>query len=182
MTDKEGRDMELVLAIRKISIPFILLLLILMTLNQWQIFSKAQSELEEEIAAIDSLKLKQETIKNLTENKNLLADSINSLQYMIPSNKEHSDLLGYLNSLFIKHNIQINYLEFSDHVEKEDFNEIPINISLKGQYNEIIDLLKEFRRGDRPLRIDELYMDGGHNNSIIYCDIFAHAFFRETAE
>ena len=58
--------MELVLAIRKISIPFILLLLILMTLNQWQIFSMAQSELEEGIAAIDSLKLKQETLKNLT--------------------------------------------------------------------------------------------------------------------
>ena len=56
-----------------------------MTLNQWQIFSKAQSELEEEIAAIDSL-IKQETIK-ITENKNLLADSINSLQYMIPSIK-----------------------------------------------------------------------------------------------
>ena len=182
MTDKEGRDMELVLAIRKISIPFILLLLILMTLNQWQIFSKAQSELEEEIAAIDSLKLKQETIKNFTENKNLLADSINSLQYMIPSNKEHSDLLGYLNSLFIKHNIQINYLEFSDHVEKEDFNEIPINISLKGQYNEVVNLLNEFRMGNRPLRIDELHIDIGDGSSIVHCDILAYAFLRETAE
>lgn len=179
--------MRLTLAGRKIPIPFtvsivILFLLILMTLHQWRIFNKAQRELQDEIAAIDTLKLKQETIKDLTEDINLLTDNIKSLEYMIPSYKDHADLLGYLNSIFMKHNIQIIHLEFYDYVQKDNFNEIPINISLKGQYNEIIDLLKEFRRGDRPLRIDELYMDGGHNNSIIYCDIFAHAFFRETAE
>ena len=66
--------MRLTLAGRKIPIPFtvsivILFLLILMTLHQWRIFNKAQRELQDEIAAIDTLKLKQETIKDLTEDQ-----------------------------------------------------------------------------------------------------------------
>ncbi|NLN41885.1 MAG: hypothetical protein GX160_07890, partial [Clostridiales bacterium] len=84
--------------------------------------------------------------------------------------------------VFVKYNVQIIQLEFDNYIEKNDFNELPINISIKGQYSEIIDLLKEFRIGNRPLRIDELHMDGGNDNSIVYCDILSYAFFRETAE
>lgn len=179
--------MKLTLARRNTKIPFtipiiILLLLVLVSLNQWRIFSKTQHDLEEEIAAMDSLKLKQDTIMELTKDKNLLMDKVKSLQYMIPSHKDHADLLGYLDSVFVKYNVQIIQLEFDNYIEKNDFNEIPINISIKGQYSEIIDLLKEFRIGNRPLRIDELHMDGGNDNSIVYCDILSYAFFRETAE
>ena len=174
--------MKLALARKNNKISFtipiiILLLLVLVSLNQWRIFSKTQHDLEEEIAAMESLKLKHETIMELTKDKNLLMDKVRSLKYMIPSHKDHADLLGYLDSVFVKYDVQIIQLEFDDYIEKDDFNEIPINISLKGQYSEIIDLLKEFRIGNRPLRIDGLHIDGGNDNSIVYCDILSYAFF-----
>ncbi|MGB3924729.1 MAG: type 4a pilus biogenesis protein PilO, partial [Caldicoprobacterales bacterium] len=104
-----------------------------------------------------------------------------SLQNIIPSHKNHVDLLDYLISIFTEHNVQIIQLEFDSYIDKESYKELPVNLSMKGQYSDIIDVIEDFKMGSKPLRIDQLHMDKTDNH-LTYCDLLAYAFISDKAD
>lgn len=158
----------------------ILVLFLLLLVYQWRIFQNANTGLIEENAALESLRLEEETIDKLNQNKNLLRNNLNTLQNMIPSDRHHAAMLSYLHSIFTGHNIEVIELQFNDYVAQEGYEELPINISIKGEYGEVIALLKELRVGSKPFRIDELFMNGqDESGSILFCDVLACSFFKE---
>ena len=50
--------------------------------------------------------------------------------------------------------MQIIQLEFDSYIDKESYKELLVNLSMKGQYSDIIDVIEDFKMGSKPLRID----------------------------
>ncbi len=178
--------MKLTIKERKTPIPFtiavvVLISIMLLLANQWRIICNAHKELNEEIAVMESLSLELDNINKLVEDKGLLMDRLDSLQNIIPSHKNHVDLLDYLISIFTEHNVQIIQLEFDSYIDKESYKELPVNLSMKGQYSDIIDVIEDFKMGSKPLRIDQLHMDKTDNH-LTYCDLLAYAFISDKAD
>ena len=160
-------------------IAFFLLLLILLILNQWRIFSTAQKSVEEEKAALGSQQLKVETIDKLKKNGMQIISRLRDLQYMIPDDQDHADILGYLQLLFSKYNIDIIQLQFDSYIQGENYIELPIDISFRGQYTQIIDFLKDLGTGSKPFRIDEFNIrTQNYNDPVVHCDILIYGFFK----
>ena len=113
-------------------------------------FQNANTGLIEENAALESLRLEEETIDKLNQNKNLLRNNLNTLQNMIPSDRHHAAMLSYLHSIFTGHNIEVIELQFNDYVAQEGYEELPINISIK-ESTVRLSLAKELRVGSKPL-------------------------------
>ena len=156
-----------------------LLSLIALVLNQWMILSAAQSELKEEESIVESLKLRKDAIDRLKGNEVQLKDRLQSLQYMIPSDKGHVSIFAHFESAFIEHNIQVIQMEVGDQTQQEGYREIPIKVSFRGEYKEIMEFIYDLRLGKRPFRVDELYMDReGNHPSQIHCDLLVYGFSR----
>ncbi|HZJ82486.1 MAG TPA: type 4a pilus biogenesis protein PilO [Clostridia bacterium] len=162
-------------------VPLILFGLLLW--NQWAVFSTAQQDLKDEIAINDSLYSEKNLIIDLKAREDDLIRDFRLLEYMIPEETEYGDIIQHLQSVFLKHNLHVIRVKFDESVEKEGYIEIPIHITVNGQYEHVIGCLKDFKFGDRPFRVDEFYIDRESNTiSQIHCDILSYAFFKTSSD
>lgn len=167
-----------------VSIALVVLLVFgLLVFNQWVNFSSTQRDLKEEKAILESLEAKKETLNKLKENEDRVIKELSSLQHMFSLDKGYVDIFNHLQSVFVEYDIQVIQIELADYVDKEGFSEIPIKISIKAQYVNIVNLLNDLKVGDKPFRVDNFYMDKADDiNSVFYCDLLAYGFFKTTTK
>ena len=69
-------------------------------------------------------------------------------------------------------------MQFDSYIQ-ENYVELPIDISFRGQYTQIIDFLKDLGTGSKPFRIDEFNIrTQNYNDPVVHCDILIYGFLK----
>lgn len=121
-------------------------------LNQLMLISKKEDEFKQAISVMS----------------NLIPDKANDFGII----NQIQDLEKKLDTNFIK-------IEFADKVVNKNINVMPFDLSFKGQYLSLVQLIKDMSSGERLIRIDEVDISQGDSiANTVNVEIKARAFFR----
>jgi len=134
---------------------------------------------EEQILRENESTLAKMELLSIIENE--LKQSFERLYRMIPEQAHEDQLIAYINRLSEKAGLELLTVEFLEKVVNTDSkpNEMPMSLTFRGGYSQLITLLRSMSTGERLIRVDEVTIaneKADHKNMKI--NMKAHAFYR----
>lgn len=118
------------------------------------------AEARQEAAALeDTLAQSNQQIRSLIELKNQAVDlqeQINKLAQVMPGEPLEDLLISDLQTKASNYDLQLVQVSFDQYVNQKDYVEMPFNLTLEGQYLDLIDFLKDLQRGPRAVQVKEI--------------------------
>lgn len=140
------------------------------------------TEARQEVAALEDTLLQSNVqIQSLVQLKNQAVDiqeQIDKLEQVMPREPLEDLLISDLQTKASSHDLQLMQVSFDKYVSQKEYIEMPFNMTLEGQYLDLIDFLKELQRGPRAVRVKDINITKADPDlPLINIDITACSFY-----
>ena len=137
----------------------------------WQNVSNEKASLAQVQARLQDLLAAREQFDGLQE---LLL----RFDRLVPAKPEESVLLGDLETAANAAGADFNQIHFDNLITQKGYVEMPLKLTFIGRYQELLNLMDRLQNGPRVIRIDEIKLDKGAQDSLrLRADITASAFY-----
>ncbi len=146
-------------------------------LSQMQDLAAQLSEQEEGLRQ-DENRLVQ--LKLLMAEGEELEEQYERSEMLIPDNPEEEKLIRYLQEKSADAGVDFVEIKFNPRIQAEKYLDMPIEIAFSGDYDSLIQFLRNIFEGERAVRIDTINVAAsGDGTNDIRADIGAHSFSRK---
>ncbi|MDO7788648.1 type 4a pilus biogenesis protein PilO [Desulforamulus aquiferis] len=154
-----------------------LLLILLLIYKQVGLLNQARQELQTEQAAVTQATSQLQSLVKIRDQSEHFQQELKMLEEIMPKEPRENLLIKLLESKAAKSGMQIKQIKFGQYESKQEHYEIPIFLTLEGQYHGLLNLLDELQAGPRALRTEEVKIGKGGNLSSIQVELTAKAFY-----
>jgi len=141
--------------------------------------SEANSAIENEEQIYEENEKKLARLEALLLIEDELRQSFDALNKLLPKQANEAGLIQHINRLAETDGLDVAMIDFGDRVVNNNLNEMPMSLSLKGSFPQLVSFMKNVANGERLIRIDQI--DIRHEEATadgIIIDMEAVAFYR----
>jgi type IV pilus assembly protein PilO len=141
--------------------------------------SEANSAIENEEQIYEENEKKLARLEALLLIEDELRHYFDALNKLLPKQADEAGLIQHINRLSETAGLDVAMIDFGDRVVNNNLNEMPMSLSLKGSFPQLVSFMKNVANGERLIRIDQI--DIRHEEATadgIIIDMEAVAFYR----
>lgn len=141
--------------------------------------SEANSAIENEEQIYEENEKKLARLEALLLIEDELRHYFDALNKLLPKQADEAGLIQHINRLAEADGLDVAMIDFGDRVVNNNLNEMPMSLSLKGSFPQLVSFMKNVANGERLIRIDQI--DIRHEEATadgIIIDMEAVAFYR----
>ncbi|HHV95283.1 MAG TPA: type 4a pilus biogenesis protein PilO [Clostridiaceae bacterium] len=135
---------------------------------------------------IDNINRTEEEIQDLNEKliylkgfeKNMeeMLKNLDKLKKALPESPEISEVILTLKELALENSIKINEIRFEENKTEGLLNKLPLNISITGEYFEILEFIDKIKEKERIFTFDSIYIEKDDDTQELTADIYLNTY------
>lgn len=152
-------DMKRLLQNNKIILLLILLAAVIMIILigfQISTYRQLQSQLESKEEELYQAQVRLNHLQRLREEGPAFQERLDVFEQLMPGEPKQEELLEFFYQAAQDNSLQLWDVQFEDAASKEGYTEIPLQLSLEGNYHHLLYLLEDLQKADRAIRIDRV--------------------------
>lgn len=142
------------------------------------LIGKQTVEIDSIEALIEEQQVLLQRMKDAEARSEELEVHLATLQKMIPEDPEQNRFLIWIQQVSSDASLKLSDVSFSEHTIEEGYVEMPVQLSLQGNYKNMLKFLSNLMYGERLVRVDDIDLsESGGNLSV---DIKINLFYKST--
>ncbi len=151
-------------------------LLIALSVKNFLNIRKVNDNIRLETIALKDNEEKLEFLKTLQNLQPELEYTLAVLKKKIPSNPEEYKIIEHLEKYSWANSSDFMGIQFDEYTKDSEINAIPVKLTFMGSFNNLINLLKEIKTGERLFRFDSIKINKTEDSQI-RADLDGYVFY-----
>lgn len=154
-----------------------LLLVLLLIYKQLGTFNQARLELQTEQEALLQASQNLQALTQVRDQAAHFEEQLLFLEEVMPKKPREDLLIKSVQTMAIESGMELKQIKFETYEARQEHIEIPIKLSLEGQYHGLLNFLESIQNGPRAIRIEEVRIGKGWEISSATVELTAKAFY-----
>jgi Tfp pilus assembly protein PilO len=159
-------------------IAILALLLVVLNISSLYQIQKTSDALNSSTIRLDEYNKRFSKLNKMVQEKEQLMASFELLSKKIPLQSFENHILNSIEESVKENKTELINLQFGDYKENQDLIQIPLTLTVKGKYSDLIRLFTELEDGERLVRIDGINLTKDEDLKV-RADIIAFTYFRK---
>lgn len=153
MTSKKKLSSSTVLLILS---GLVAVLLIVLSIMQIKNINQTTKKINEAVVKLEENTSRLKELSSLKDIKPEMEKALNILMKAIPQKPDQSEIMSQISNLSSLCGSDFTSIEFGSFITGSNITEIPVTMYFNGDYTSLTDLLMQWTKGERYIRIDEI--------------------------
>ncbi|WP_027365569.1 type IV pilus inner membrane component PilO [Desulfotruncus alcoholivorax] len=132
----------------------VLLLVCFLLFNQINALKSARAELAANRDALAQARTRLQNLIQLKDKSAELREKSAQIEKALPAGPGENNLIEQINSIFAQAGVDLLQINFQERVTQKGYVEMPLNLTCRGSFNDLFNLITGLQNGTRAMRID----------------------------